>query len=336
MKIHGMLLAALIVLCSLPVVSIAGSPATGEFVATKTCAAYQSIRKITNPGNIVLTVGNHHSVVEVNSASTRSWYRVAIDDASPRDRWVSEDCGIAHVSMEQNRSGGTSSGSCNVAGEEDSYVFAVSWQPAFCDGHRDKPECSVTDPKSYQATHFTLHGLWPNKESCGTRYGFCGKYQKVVRPFCDMDPLPMSPNVLKQLGTVMPSAAYGSCLQRHEWYKHGTCQTEWDADGYFDEAMHLLGEFNGDDKDGIAAFMVHHMGQTVTIDALNAEIDQQFGSGAHERMQYSCTRDDKLLDIYISLPAKLGDRSLGTLIQMAHKHYVNKCGDTFVVDRITD
>lgn len=198
------------------------------------------------------------------------------------------------------------------------------------------PECSVKDPKSYQATHFTLHGLWPNKSGCGTRYGFCGTYKKEVRPFCDMAPVPMSPNVLRRLGTVMPSAAFGSCLQRHEWYKHGACQTEWDADGYFDEAMRLLGEFNGGGRQGVAAFMVSHLGQTVSINALNSEIDRQFGADAHKRMQYSCTRDDRLLDIYISLPARLGDRSLGTLIQTAPKHYVNKCGDAFIVDSITN
>jgi ribonuclease T2 len=328
-------------LLMLPGVAPASVSASGTFTATKSCQAYQSMRKRTNPDGAVLTAGENYTVIEANVPNDTTWYRVEVGGAQPRERWVYFECGDANVSISSGGSasqhGGSSArGTCDIAGEEDSYVFAVSWQPAFCEGHRDKPECKVTDPNSYQAKNFTLHGLWPNKNSCGTNYGFCGKYKKAVRPFCNFDKVPMSAQTLKNLGVVMPSAAYGSCLQRHEWYKHGTCQTEWGADGYFDNAMRLLGEFNGSDGKGLSSFMTKNLGKRVAMDDLTQAIDQQFGAGAHLRMQFSCTNGSKLVDIYISLPAQLGEGSLDSLIQQAPEKFSNKCGNTFVVDRIDD
>ncbi len=335
-KFSIFILLLLIVTLVLPGVSAATVPATGEFTATKACQAYQSMRKKTNPDHTVLTVGQRYPVVEANVASGTTWYRITIQDASPRERWVYFSCGTADVTVAGSSQPSTPKPavSCNVAGEEDSYVFAVSWQPAFCEGHSDKPECKVDDPNSYQAKNFTLHGLWPNKNSCGTNYGFCGEYKSAVRPFCDFNPVPMNANTLKELEGVMPSAAYGSCLQRHEWYKHGTCQTEWGADGYFEHAIHLLADFNGDPGQGMAAFMTANLGKRVDVAQLNETVDQLFGDGAHLRMQYSCNRDNKLQDIYINLPAKLSHNSLGYLIQQAAEGYRNKCGDSFIVDPI--
>ena len=62
----------------------------------------------------------------------------------------------------------------------------------------------------------------------------------------------MTAETIKSLGEIMPSVAEGSCLDRHEWYKHGTCQTDWNADQYFDTAVRLVKEFN--DK-GVADFL---------------------------------------------------------------------------------
>lgn len=329
---------ALMLLMS-PGAASASVPASGEFTATKACQAYQSMRQRSNPDDTVLNVGERYSVIEANVPNDATWYRISIDGADPRERWVYFDCGDANASIADGVSsphsgGGGAGGGCNVAGEEDSYVFAVSWQPAFCEGHRDKPECQVTDPNSYQAKNFTLHGLWPNKNSCGTHYGFCGQYKKAVRPFCNFDKVPMTEATLKELGVVMPSAAYGSCLQRHEWYKHGTCQTEWGGDGYFDQAMNLLADFNGRDGNGVSAFMTENLGKQIPLVELTQKIDQQFGAGAHRRMRFSCTNGNKLVDIYINLPAKLGQGSLASLIQAAPEKYGNKCGSDIVIDPI--
>lgn len=333
----GFLLAFALLTFGLTVPAFSSVSASGEFTATKSCQAYQSFRKKTNPGNVQLEVGKSYSILELNVPDGTTWYRVRIDDATPQERWTYFECGDANVTSQGNSSshggGGSSggSGACNTAGQGDSYVFAVSWQPAFCESHTDKPECSVTDPQSYQAKNFTLHGLWPNKDSCGTKYGFCGKYSEEQRPFCKFDPVPMQPSTLEALGVVMPSAAYGSCLQRHEWYKHGTCQTEWDADGYFNTAMRLLKEFN---DGGLSSFMDENIGNTVSTDAFFDVVDQAFGTDAHKRLQISCQRG-LLVDVLINLPATLPESSsLGDLIQQADQNFANKCGDSFRIDPI--
>ena len=49
-------------------------------------------------------------------------------------------------------------------------MLAVTWQPAFCQLHARKPECGSQTSDRFDATHFTLHGLWPQpraKEYCG-------------------------------------------------------------------------------------------------------------------------------------------------------------------------
>jgi ribonuclease T2 len=331
----GLFLVTVWLLFNLDTPSVAGVSVTGEFTATKNCQAYQSIKRKTNPGGVQLEIGQSYPVIELNVSPGTTWYRLRIDNTTPAERWAYFDCGTAEISFVEgpsfNTSGNSADNTCHTAGLEDSYVFAISWQPAFCEEHQDKPECSVSDPQSYQAGNFTLHGLWPNKKSCGTGYGLCGKYKAEKRPFCDYDPVPLQAETLEKLGKVMPSAAHGSCLQLHEWYKHGTCQTEWDADGYFAIAMRLLEEFN---TSGIATFMTQNIGKSVTTSSFFEKVDDALGKDASRRLQISCSRG-MLVDVYIHLPANLPeDATLAKLINQAEPAFNNKCGTSFQVDAI--
>lgn len=317
--------------------SYASVPATGEFTATKECQAYQSMRRKTNPGDMLLEIGQSYVILERNVPSSATWYRLRVEEANPPERWVYFECGIIGTTIDgqsqqtTGERGDASNNQCFTAGLKDSFVFALSWQPAFCEGRPQKPECKVSDPFVYQARNFTLHGLWPNKQSCGKNYGFCGIYKESVNPFCNYDPVPMQARTLEKLGLVMPSAAHGSCLQRHEWYKHGTCQTERNADEYFDTAMRLLEEFN---SSGMAKFMQENIGQTVTTQTFFDAVDQAFHAGAHQRLQISC-KDGKLVDVYIHLPAELvDDAGLDKLLQQAKPKFHNGCGRQFEVDAI--
>ena len=226
----------------------------------------------------------------------------------------------------------TTDASCQLPNKEDSYKLAVSWQPAFCESHKGKPECKVTDNSAYQANNFTLHGLWPNKRECGINYGLCGQYKQQVRSFCDYQPVPMKAETLKSLGEVMPSVAGGSCLDRHEWYKHGTCQTDWNADGYFDTAVRLVKEFN---QQGIAAFMKQNIGKTVDTKTFFDALDQAFGKNASRRISLGCDRDGNLVDVFINLPKQIpANAALKDLIQQAPENFSNRCGKSFTVDAI--
>ncbi|MGL5743130.1 MAG: ribonuclease T2 family protein [Legionella sp.] len=102
------------------------------------------------------------------------------------------------------------------AGMSDSYVLALRLQPGFCQTYgyeAGKTECRNLPSNSYQAKHLTLHGLWPNQNACGQRYGFCGVEQKTNH--CAYSPLELSSQVSALLKKVMPSFFYGSCLERH-------------------------------------------------------------------------------------------------------------------------
>ncbi len=45
-------------------------------------------------------------------------------------------------------------------------ILAASWEPAFCEGAAGKPECAQMGKTRFDASNFSLHGLWPRDEYC--------------------------------------------------------------------------------------------------------------------------------------------------------------------------
>lgn len=324
----------------------ASSSISGSFVASRACDAYVSKNKHSNPDHARLIVDHHYSLVEANKKRHPDWYRVRVESASPSLRWVNASCGrVSTVSNQSHASEKAphstvsktskfSGDACHIAGRQDSYVLALSWQPAFCESHRAKPECRIKDKSSYQASHFTLHGLWPNQASCGIHYEFCDTSIHKQNSFCSYPALPLSMASRRQLERVMPSAAQGSCLQRHEWFKHGTCQSNLAIDAYFSLAVSLTRQFN---DAGVSDFMSSHIGKTVTESAFKAVVDAANGGGAHNTIKLGC-RKGMLTDVWVYLPAslKLGD-SLDDLMkqtQQAPHRFSSNCGGRFKIDPI--
>ena len=122
----------------------------------------------------------------------------------------------------------------------------------------------------------------------------------------------------------------GFCLQRHEWFKHGTCQTEWDADGYFEVAIDLVKQFNAS---GVGPFIATNRGLSISTQDLFAVIDQGLGANAHKRMKFFCT-NGQLVDIYMNLPDSIPRQQpkLGPLLQAAKEGFSSSCGESFRVD----
>lgn len=315
---------------------LGSAPASGDITATQTCDAYVSKNKRTNPDHTKLIVNQKYSIFEANKANNPDWFRVHITSANPPERWVAKYCGTVDVQMgggggESGGEGGGSTNACHTPGLQDSYVLALSWQPAFCETHRDKPECRIDDKKSYQARNFTLHGLWPNKSSCGINYGYCGELHDTPGEFCDYPVLPLFTDTRNDLEQIMPSAAAGSCLQRHEWYKHGTCQTAWSMDEYYDEAIDLARQFN---ESGIAYFISRNIGNTVTEAAFINKVDCAQGADAHKRIELKCNGGN-LVDVYVSLPGTIQEgEDLSVLMQQAQGEFKSNCGGQFKVDPI--
>ena len=135
------------------------------------------------------------------------------------------------------------------ASAEDSYLLALAWQPGFCadQAHADFSECKIA-PKDQP--RLVLHGLWPDWDANGD-----GK-RNAADDFCipgddnrnsmmaldkgnwlKLPPMKLSQASSNDLAAAMPGTAAG--LDRHEWWKHGTC-SKLPANEYFAIAIALL------------------------------------------------------------------------------------------------
>lgn len=184
------------------------------------------------------------------------------------------------------------------AGMADSYVLALSSHPGFCQTYgyeAGKRECQHISDQSYEFNHLTLHGLWPNESACGISYGYCNVKQEIN--FCDYEPLELSDTVSVNLKQEMPSYRVGTCLERHEWYKHGTCQVLSPND-YYALATRLAKEA---DESGLGQFIAEHKGQLLKLSALRNKISTIFGTQNTNKVYFGCS-NGVLVDINFSLP----------------------------------
>lgn len=209
--------------------------------------------------------------------------------------------------------------SCDNVGMADSYVLALSSQPGFCETYgleAGKPECLKLSRDSYAAKHLVLHGLWPNQNLCGQNYGFCG-----IRPksnHCDYSPLNLSTSVSDALKKIMPSYQYGSCLERHEWNKHGSCQI-LSEDDYFALASRLAFEA---DESAFVQYIHAHQGEKVKLSKLQDLVEKDFGNKG--KVYFGC-KNGILVDIFFYLPALIPyDEPLNTLVSTAKSNYTRE------------
>ena len=272
---RGILLAISLILVS-TVPAAAEVALSGTFAATKSCPAFQSFRKNTNPGDVMVEPGKSYPVLAKNNDAA-SHIRVRISGAAPEERWVAVDCGTL--------SGDAAAAGVASAGFQT--VLALSWQPAFCEGHSDKAECANQTPERYDASHLTLHGLWPQPR----RLAYCGVTPALRQADSnhDWESLPepeLSPATYKLLQRNMPGTQ--SVLERHEWIKHGTCYDHATADTYFSEAMLLADAVNASP---VQALLASRRGHEVTMAEIKAAFDQAFGTGAGDRVRLACIDD---------------------------------------------
>ena len=175
--------------------------------------------------------------------------------------------------------------------------------------------------------------MWPNKTSCGTHYGFCGAVKEKAKTdsFCVYPEVALSPEVKAKLAEVMPSVGAGSCLERHEWHKHGSCQSG-SADEYYALATSLVHQFN---DSGVSKFISGRLNQHVSLEEFRAAMDADLGPGASKHAKIGC-KDGLLVDIYLSLPAALKpDAKLKDLLAQAPEAPAdNTCNAGFLVDPI--
>lgn len=208
-----------------------------------------------------------------------------------------------------------------VAGAEDPggktrFILAASWQPAFCETNQRKPECNSQTKHRFDATNFSLHGLWPmRKDYCDVssnlraadRDGDWKKLPEVV----------LSAATKAALDKAMPGTQSG--LERHEWVKHGTC-TKMSADDYFATSVRLIDELNAS---AVRDLFAANIGKPLTAEAIKAAFDKSYGPGAGDRVKMSCRRaggNRVISELTIGLSEDAtsnGETSLRDLIQGA-------------------
>ena len=288
--------------------SQASVPVEGTLNTTMQCEAYLSKNKKTNPDKLYTQIGASYVLAEINREANPDWYRVEMPENENSLRWVSASCGQVNYEAKTLKH-------CNpLPGNADSYVLALSWEPAFCETYgydAGKRECYTLDENSFEQQNLMLHGLWPNQNSCGHHYGFCNG--KKPQRHCSYQPLGLNSQIAKALSKYMPSYNSGSCLERHEWNKHGSCQLE-NVNSYFGRAIDLAKEMN---RTAFVNLIREYHGAKVSLQQLQQAIDTSFGEGSYNKIYLGCNQG-KLTDIYVTLPSELSNEdSLFELLQKA-------------------
>ena len=315
----------------------------GTFKASQACPAVVSIKKGTNPDNASVAVGQTYNLLGKNKDDA-THYWIEVPQADPHQRWVEISCGTVSSTQatttnpqDNNAAVNTPQGtvkpkpqSRGFGGKAPYYAFALSWEPTFCEAMRDKTECKAETTRSWEASHFALHGLWP---------------QPFRNQFCDVDPklstlddqhqwdaLP-EPQLSSTTKTALDKAMPGtqSNLQRHEWLKHGTCYPGVQgADGYFRDEIRLADEVNAS---AVQKLFAANIGKQIYAAQIRAAFDQAFGQGAGDHVQVECDKQGRLSGFTMNLRGDIpSGADLKTLL-LAGDEARNKC-DGGVVDAV--
>lgn len=304
-NVNRVFIATIAVSAFLSTESGAQVPLNGYFIARKDCPAFQSFKKQTNPGSVTTAKDQSYNMLGKNSQAA-SHYLIKVPGVSPDRRWVAVDCG-EHV---QAVGGGQPPVEPPPGGNVDAqrYVLAMSWQPAFCETKPDKTECTTMTEDRFDASHFALHGLWPQPRTniyCQVDNDLANKdknrdWQSLPEPVLD-------PDTKTALDKVMPGTA--SLLHRHEWIKHGTCYNGEDADAYFRDSLRVMDAIN---TSPVRAFFAANIGREIQTSDIAEKFDEAFGAGAGSRIKVACARDGNrrlIVEITLGLAGDLSEQA---------------------------
>jgi len=223
---------------------------------------------------------------------------------------------------------------CDDAPSITHYVLALSWQPAFCELSADKPECRALDTADFAASNLTIHGLWPNDRP-GAGPSYCEidaetKARDEAGNWCELPEPEMSGKTRTDLSSAMPGTA--SCLDRHEWIKHGTC-AGIDAEEYFVDTLRLAQAVQATP---LARVIAANVGRSVTPQQLRNAFEAVFGAGSSNALTLVCTERDSrryLTEIRIAVEQSAIDGPLERDdLYLESKPAADRCGADMWVD----
>ena len=300
----------ILLLCILiPTASLAFVKVEGQFTAGSACQATVSLHNRTRP--VTLRRDTTYRVLGRN-APDGAFIQLDVPHAHPPARWVPLTCG--HLIGAEP----PDSDSLRLPAAFGQYVFAISWQPAFCQNHQGKQECRTQTADRFDASHFTLHGLWPDGvEYCQVSRDLqqrdrASKWEDLPEPI-------LTTSTRQVLDRVMPGTQ--SLLHRHEWIKHGVCDGSG-SEAYFMQSVALLEQINGS---SVRNFFVQHIGQRVTLDAVRTAFVQAFGAEARNNVALNCS-NGLIEEIQITLRAPIPpEGSLSSLFASRRKAKPSTC-----------
>ncbi len=194
-------------------------------------------------------------------------------------------------------------------------VFAVSWLPGFCRIRSDRAECKAQAPGSFDATHFTLHGLWPvGKSYCGVEASV--KAQDRQGKWLDLPQPELADDARVTLVAAMPGVQSG--LDRHQWVRSGRCHSPT-AGAYFEQQMRYLKVLN---TSAVRDLFTERLGQEVSEQEVRQAFDAAFGVGAGERVRLQCATAGKVT-IVTGLTIGLGEATSHLPVEKAESRAVS-------------
>ncbi|MBU1220935.1 hypothetical protein KKF34_00955 [Myxococcota bacterium] len=197
--------------------------------------------------------------------------------------------------------------------------------------HKNKKECETLEKNTFALEYFTLHGLWPNKNSCDIYYNYCSDIPEEKGDFCTLPDYNLEPAIAEKLKQAMPSAQAKTCLDRHEWWKHGVCRDK-SATDYFKLSLELLEQVNK--STFVTEFLRSSTGKKVTRTQLSAAFRKAFGPSTDSKIGIYCTKE-MLTEIQINLPKEL-NKSLKDLITASSiQPKKGTCPESFLIPQIT-
>ncbi len=183
----------------------------------------------------------------------------------------------------------------------DHFILALSWQPAFCQYRPELAECSSKHQEERSAGHnLSLHGLWPiDRQNQPLSYCHVPTSDRAIdqkRRWCDIKAPPIKDSTRLDLAQAMPGAL--SCLDRHEWLKHGTC-SGFDADLYFDLSADLATSIA---NTPFGQSLEKAAGGIIDVKDLRYSFEESFGKGTAKALSLQCREDGGrpyLSDIFV-------------------------------------
>lgn len=261
----------------------------GRFKVTNDCPATKSLKANDNPGHVTVKSGETYTAINLNKAGG-AYVLLRIPGSKPAQRWVELTCGkLSNAPGNGNDNPKPTGGDAGSTSKSGKFLLSASWQPAFCESNAGagKKECTTETNDRFDATHFTLHGLWPQPR--GNYYCMVSAKDKRNDENHNWDSLPeptLSPETRTELDKIMPGTQ--SNLQRHEWIKHGTCFGTG-PEAYFRTAESLMSQLNNSELQHLVAANV---GKEVTSADLQAAFEQTFESGSANALLIECAKDN--------------------------------------------